>query len=112
MGEPELTKYYDTVLYQHKLTVLDVPLDNKIDQDNRENTASNTSTSNQQASLNPVIAASNTSASNQQERLVIRWNFPILGEMFTNVIENCIENRTEVVIVCQPLLATGIIFVF
>ena len=92
LRENELSKYYDTALYQHKLTVLDTPLDNKIeDLDDGEAAASNTSTSNQQASLNPVIAASNTSASNQQERSVIRWNFPILGEMFLNVIEDAVS---------------------
>lgn len=93
--EPELKKYYDTVLYQHKLTVLHLTLDNKIeeDQDDGEDAAS---TSSQQASLNPVVAASNISTSNRQERLVIRWNFPILGEMFINVIENFIEKTTLV----------------
>lgn len=59
---------------------------------------SNISTSNQQASLSPVIPASNTSTSNQQANPVIKWNFPILGYMFLKVIEEFMKNSTEIIL--------------
>ena len=67
MSEGELSKYYSTLLHLEKLTLVD-----DVDVD-KEGTATNGSTSN-------------------QGNKVIRWNFPLLGEVYLTTLREFFES--------------------